>query len=172
MTKKLMFITAFLAVANLGFAGALSEGSKELSLNGNVDFDSALGTQANAQLGLGFFVADGLSVGPFGSVLYNDLVTVVQLGASAEYNFISESAFTPFVGAGIAWINGDLEDGGDEQGGLASARAGVKYFMTESWALSISVVYDKATEDVFAEDDEDDLSDDNLSLDIGIRTFF
>lgn len=168
---KLATVLVAMGVASLSY-GAMEEGTKELALSGSLDFDTAFDTEVRFGAGLGFFVADGVEIGPQVSVFYNDLITLVSLGAFIEYNLQTEGALVPFIGGAAAWGQGDLEDGGDSDAVVGSLRAGAKYFMSEDWAIALTGIFDVASEDIYAEDDEEELSDTDYRIELGIRTFF
>jgi len=171
--RTLLSMVAVFALTCMGSRAAMEEGTKELALTGAVDFDSAFDTQATLGVGLGYFVADGFQLGPIANFFYNDLVTTVTLGAFAEYNFVNvDSPVVPFVGAGALWGYGDLEDGGDDNTVIGSFRVGGKYFVAENWAIALTGVFDVAADDIYAEDDEDDLQDTDWRIELGIRTYF
>jgi hypothetical protein len=170
--RALLCVVLAVALTGMSYGAAMDQGSKELALAGSLDFDTAFDTQVVLDTGLGYFIQDNLQLGPLAGVFYNDLITLVRLGAFLEYNIDIDSPLTPFVGAAALWVNGDLEDGDDEQAVVGSLRAGLKYFVEENWAIALTGVFEAASEDVYAEDDEDELTDTDWRMELGIRVYF
>lgn len=182
MKKKLSFaaaaLLALLAAAPSASAKALvTQGSSELGVSGFVDIESALGTDVQFDLRYAYFFFDRFSFGVIGGFGDNDAVTRFDLSLVSEYNFaLSDSYrplvgtdFVPFLGVGVGFLYADLYPG-DETAVLFSGEAGAKFFLSDSAAVTLSLLGQFATEDVFADDAK--ATDVDLSLRLGMRFYF
>lgn len=171
MKKLLVVIFAGLAVAAQG--AMLQEGTQELSINGSLDFESADGTATELELGYGYFILDGLQVGVAASIADSDSARLYALGVGAEYNFDLGSQLVPFIGLSIGWGKGEIELGDStlkDDAVVGAAEAGVKYFIVENVALELSYLFEKASEDIFFNDEKAEDTDNSLQL--GLRFYF
>ena len=171
-------ILALLAAAPSASAKALvTQGSSELGISGLLDIESALGTDIQLDLRYAYFFIDRFSVGAVGGFGDNDAVTRFNLGLVSEYNFALPDSyrplvgtdFVPFVGLGIGFLYADLYSG-DETAVVFSGETGVKFFLSDSTAVTLSLLGQFATEDVFADDTK--ATDVDLSLRLGMRFHF
>lgn len=82
------------------------------------------------QLAYGQFVADGIEVAVVAGLRDNDEYMSTELGVRAEYNLVRDSAFVPFLGAGVVWTDAEVDAGDvDTDAAIFSVGAGVKYFI-------------------------------------------
>lgn len=167
------WITGLLMVACTAtvMAQNIDQGTKELRLDGSIDFDTGAGEEIVLDVGLGHFVVDNVELGGVVGVANNDLITVWRLGGFGELSFpMQDAPLVPFVGAGLAWAYADPDIGDSEDAMVLGLAAGVKYFLTDDVAISTQVNFEYASEDIFLEDD--DISDTNWDITLGLRYFF
>lgn len=171
-------LLALLAAAPSASAKALvTQGSSELGVSGFLDIESALGTDIQLDLRYAYFFFDRFSVGVLGGFGDNDATTRFNLGLVSEYNFaLSDSYrplfgtdFVPFVGVGVGFLYADLYPG-DETAVVFSGETGAKFFLSDSAAVTASLLGQFATEDVFADDQK--ATNVDLSLCLGMRFYF
>lgn len=152
---------------------ALLKGGWELGLQGSFDLEGPGGTTIDTAIGLGYFLMDSLEVG--GKVMYDYTEgdphdsTFFGGGIFADYNIDFDSKFVPFVGASIDYVKHDYGEY-DDDAFVIGGRVGVKYFVTNDWAISANVYLNWANEDIYVNDGE--IDDINVGLAVGIRTFF
>lgn len=149
----------------------LDMGTKTIEGSGSLDTDTPVGTQFDLQLAYGYFIMDNLELAALGGIQDNDDFTTYEFGGRAEYNILTDTPLVPFIGAGILWAGADADKGDDEDTVVARFSAGVKYFIDDNVALALSVVYDKAGDDIFI-DEDGDADDDNIKGLFGVRFYF
>jgi len=170
------FITALFAAmisTSTAFATMLAYNTEEYRLQGNLDFDSAAGTEFEIEVGYGYFVADYVQVGGLVSYLNNDIITSGSGGVFSEYNFETETSLIPFVGTQVRYIYASIDIAGSDESTDALAGGiygGLKYFIYDNLAVSLRLLFEAATDDVYAEDD--DINDTDLGIDFGLRMYF
>ena len=168
-------VIAMAAFAVTSNAQMLTEGTREITLRGGVDFDGAAGTEADIGVGYGVYVMDNVLVGGTAN-WYDDGgdVTRYGVGAYGEYSFpelMPESQFVPYVGGNAAWQYSETtpEDSGSDAMEL-TARLGGKYFLSDSVALDLGLNFSWATDDIYNNDGE--IEDTDWGLSWGVRAFF
>ena len=77
----------------------------------------------------------------------------------------------PFIGLNVGWGIWDYKDIEDTDGFVYGGEAGVKYFITDSLALSASIDYDLSTGKIWTEKDGS-MVDNNWGINWGLRYFF
>lgn len=147
----------------------ISEGTRELTVDGEYQFSSEVGRAFTVNLGLGLFVLDGLQVGLVTGVSDNDIVTLWKGGAFAEYNLDVGRTVIPFLGSRALYSYTDLEDGA-ENSVLLGGYAGIKYFIAENIAISLKYLFEWADDEIFF--DNGDAKDTNASIQLGMRFYF
>ncbi len=176
--RKMIIMTAIAMMASGAVAQItpnLDQGTKSLQLSGSLDTDHPLDTQVTFQIGYGYFIQDAVQIAALGGVTDNDLVTTYELGAAAEYNFLTETVWVPFVGAGILWKGAEVDTGdGDDpnhDGVVGRLLAGVKYFIDDNVGITLDGAYDIASEDIYTNQDGE-REDTNFQVLLGIRFYF
>ena len=182
MKKLLSFAAASLlallvAAPSASAKAHVTQGSSELGVSGFVDVESALGTDVQFDLRYAYFFFDRFSLGVAGGFGDNDAVTRFNLGLVSEYNFALPDSyrplvgtdFVPFVGLGVGFLYADLNPG-DETAVVFSGETGLKFFLSDSTAITLSLLGQFATEDVFADDAK--ATDVDVSLRLGMRFHF
>lgn len=148
----------------------LDRGTRVLEGAGHFDF---MGDDLQIQLAYGRFVADGVEVAVLAGLRDNDLYMSTELGVRAEYNFLRDSALVPFVGTGVVWADAEADESGlDADAAVFSAGGGVKYFLRDDVALAVEGAYQIASDDIFVDSEDKELSDDEFSLLFSVRYYF
>ncbi len=171
--KKISFMTIVLGlmVAGSAYAAeALYKGSSELGVQGNVEFESAVGTDVNVGFRGGHYIADGIQIGTFGSFSDNDVDTRWGVGVYGEYNVIGAGPVVPFVGLSGAYNRSEPSGLSNSDAFVLGGEAGTKYFLTGSTALTLSYLFEFASDDIFA--DNSNLKDTNHNILLGLRFHF
>jgi opacity protein-like surface antigen len=164
---SMLTIAAFAGAAQ---AASLTQGTSELTVDGLLDPDGASGTELSLDVGYGYFVQDNIEVGGEVSFADNDDVMSYGLGGFAEYNLDQGTALVPFVGAGLGWVNTEIDAlDVDDDAIVAGIYGGVKYFLAENIALTAQINLDWASEDIFLNDG--DVEDTNIDVTLGMRFF-
>ena len=164
-------ILAFAAVQT--YAAPIAVDTQELLFYGGIDFESPAGTDISLDAGYGYFVADYVEVGGLFGFDNDDIVSSFSAGGFAEYNIETETDVMPFVGTQLRVIYTDIEVAEESESETALALglyAGVKFFVTEQMAVSVRVLGETATEDVYVENDE--VSNVDIGFEFGLRYFF
>ncbi len=165
------FIASFLAVQS--FAASLNQGTRELVVQGLFDVETTEDSQLDLTIKYGHFVLNYIELGAAFDFSDNDIVSSYGIGAFAEYNFDQGTEVVPFVGASIGWGRSTIDtDVVDEENDavVLGAEAGSKYFLAENIALAASGEFNWASADLYGE--ENDVSDTNIQLNLGMRFYF
>lgn len=174
--SAMAIMTAFAGASMAETVPMLQEGTKELTLQGDLDFDSGIGTTIDVDLGLGFFIRDGIEVGGRLGLNDNDYETNYRFGLFTEYNLASDSSLVPFVGAELGWFvyDPDVGAGDSENSFTASASAGAKYFIASNIAISLAYTFIWSDEELFTEDPglSPKYSDTDHHVRLGMRFYF
>ncbi|MFT5499102.1 MAG: hypothetical protein ACI9TH_004517 [Kiritimatiellia bacterium] len=181
MRKNITGMTMGLVLAALS-AGTvqaepqLTQGTKELTLQGFADFETREDYFVYLDLGYGTFIKDHLEVGLNFGANSSDASQNYSIGPFVEYNFANGGDMVPYVNAGARWAYSDVSfgTGGDlfsDSGSVAllTGEAGVKYFLRENIAISTGLSYEWASDDIF--DAGDTLEDGNILFKLGMRFY-
>lgn len=153
-----------------GITPSLSEGTKELVLDGVFDPDTAAGTEMELNVKYGVFVADRVELGGVAGLADNDLATSWRLGIFGEINMETATQLVPYVGGGLSYRYVDFDRGGSTDALELTGEAGVKYFIADNVAISGAGVFSWATDDIYPDDNR--LEDTDLKLVLAMRFFF
>ena len=178
--KKLLIasILCLAMAAPAAFGRALiTKGSNELALGGMIDPSTALGTSVDLSISYGYFFWDYISLGPMASFSDNDAGTFASFGLSSDLNFpISDdyqpligTDFVPYIGLGLGYQYCDVPRK-DASAAVLSLEGGVKFFLSDTAAVTAAVVGYYATDEVFPDDDNAHAADVNVRL--GMRFYF
>jgi hypothetical protein len=176
--KKWMIVAAAVGmvamVAGVSKAGVLKEGTQEIILSGNYDPDAFDDYNYTLRLGYGRFIMDNLEIGVRGLATGTKHVTIDGIQGLIEYNIPMSDKWGFFVQGTVGGLYGKVEDPNsgndvDNETVAASVAGGVKYFLTETVAISGDVEYTKCADDVYVEDDE--LVDDNVEFNLALRFY-
>lgn len=182
-TQYILVLLSFPLIAGTAVAQQvnpmLSEGTRELSLSGNLEFPEFEEIDFDINASYGYFISDGWEVG--GQVVGADIAGIERfdVGIFTEYNFNRGSNMVPFVGAsvGIATASFDSDFDldttlgvDDEEATVFSFSGGIKWFVRDYMAVSTSIGFNVSTDDIYAADDE--LADNLTRFKIGLRYYF
>ncbi len=170
MKKILTAIMGMAFMAGTAHGVLIGQGTRELAVQGDMQFASEVGTAFEIDLRLGQFVIHGVQVGILASVADNDIATQWGIGAFTEYNVDLGTELVPFAGLAAKYSYLDPDVGDSNDGAVFGAAAGVKYFFAENIAISLNYLFEWATDDVFR--DKEEAEDTNHSIQLGMRFFF
>lgn len=137
---SIALVLGFIALSFNAQAGSeqyLLEGTQELNVSGNLNFDT---DNYNLTTRYGYFVADDWEVGGDVTAGLSDETDTLDVSLFTQYNFTNSTDFVPYIGisAGVLTAeNGDtnlLQQ--DDSGFVFATQVGVKYFVTKNVALS------------------------------------
>lgn len=167
MKKNTLGLLAALAIASAVPAVAqaavqLPQGTQEVGLAGNLNFNAPHKYQLNLDGNYGYFVKDNWEVGGNASLAMNKEDKSAQVGAFTEYNFTNSTNWVPFVGASAQFANVNYSHGNlDMAVGSGDANAkhhasavnfkvtgGVKYFINPNVAFTAAVNYNVSTKKI------------------------
>ncbi len=155
----------------------VTKGSRELALSGMLDFATEAGTAFDLEAKYGYFFWDRTSLGLRTQMANNDAVNAFGIGVTAEYNFTLPAKYrpiigtdlVPFVGVALDYRQAKLFDE-KESAAVLGGEAGVKFFLTDSTAITFSLVGELASEEIYA--DDLDATDKDLGMQLGMRFYF
>lgn len=179
MKSKLILtgLLILLAASSAQASALITKGANEVAVSGTLDFQTDLGTEFHLNLKYAYFVMDRVSVGTKISMHNNRTFNHFGLGLTAEYNFRLPQGYEPLFGTDLVpYVGGSVEyrhakvyeskDGAVVFGG----EGGVKFFLTDTTAVTLALVGEVATDDVFADDNE--ATNLNLMMLLGMRFYF
>jgi hypothetical protein len=179
----LMALVVGMSAAAAPGAALITKGVNEVAAAGKLDFGGALGTEYNLDLRYGYFVIDRLTVGTRATMANNDYTEHFGLGLLSEYNFRLPTGWKPLFGTDLVPYLGMMLDyryshirnppsGFDESGGagVLGGEAGLKFFLTDSTALTLALIGELATSEIYEDDGE--ATDKELYLQLGMRFYF
>ena len=172
-----MAVVCGVAVPAAMGSALVTKGSNEIAISGDLDFATAIGTELELTAKYAYFFWDRISLGARTMVYNNDATSQFGIGLTGEYNFnlppnlrpLFGTDLVPFLGVAVDYRHTKLFDEKDSAV-VFGAEGGVKFFLTDSTAISLSLVGELATEDIFADDLE--ATDKNLMLQLGMRFYF
>ena len=189
MKKALILIAAVLSFTTQSQAVKLGADTQSLALNGGIDFESAAGVNEHLRVGYGYFIMDYFEVGGVINVQHNDAVTTFGFGPKAEYNFeLDLPVVVPFVGAAITFqhtkvVNSTMfvnstphqietKQDSDVKNALnLDVYGGLKFFVTDQFAITTDLVISAATSDVYERRDGA-TSKTNARIELGLSYYF
>lgn len=166
------------AVPSAMGAALITKGANELAIAGMVDFQSGEGPESILDVRYAYFVMDRVALGTKVSLQYNDYYRHFGIGATAEYNFqlpegvkpLFGTDLVPFLGVALDYRYADIDYIGDESAVVLGGEGGLKFFLTDTTAVTLSLLGEVATEDVYVDDDE--ATNRDLRLLLGMRFYF
>jgi opacity protein-like surface antigen len=166
---KFAIISAvFVSAAASAQMWPLTEGTQEIQVNGSLVWDGISGDRLELKLGYGYFISEGIEVGPRLSIVDEQDNTMYQLDAYLEYHYPLTESLAPYAGFALGYINNSDADDSSAIG--ATLSLGTKFFLVEDLALDMSLNHTQATGDVFVA--EDDYKSHRSSVSIGLRFFY
>ena len=163
---------AVMLTVNYASAGRTDQGTVGLGVNFNLDFDGPGGTTVDGGLLGGYYLSDGVLVGGSFSAYDDDYITRFAGFLTAEQNFETGTPWIPYIGARLGLMHGKYKIAGESESATALAAGltgGIKYFLTESIAIDLSIDAVLASDDVFLASGE--VESYNISLKGGLRFF-
>jgi len=153
-----------------GVTPNLDKGTKVLEGAGYI---SLMSDEVQLQLAYGQFVADGLELAVVAGLRDNDSYMITELGGRAEYNFLRDSALVPFLGAGVVWADAEADESNvDTDAVVFSFGGGMKYFLRDDVALAVNGSYLFATDDLFVDNEDGEVEDDEFRILFSVRFYF
>ncbi|PLX86829.1 MAG: hypothetical protein C0614_03500 [Desulfuromonas sp.] len=179
MRKKWFVFAVAVMLAGSAFAAEkessgvtpnLNKGTKVLEGAGHINL---MGDEGQIQLAYGQFVADGIEVAVVAGLRDNDSYMSTELGVRTEYNIVGDSAFVPFLGAGVVWADVEADDSDiDTDAAVFAVGGGVKYFIRDDVALAVNGSYLFATDDIFVDYEDSEVEDDEIRILYSVRVYF
>jgi len=170
--KKYIFtaLSAFVLISATaqGQMWPLTEGTQEIQINGFMEWDGPGGDYTEIELGYGYFIDEGVEVGPRFAMVDQDGRSSSALDAYMEYHYPVADSVAPYAGCALGYISSDSAE--DDAAATFTLAGGCKFFMVEDLALDIALNHTLATGDVFLKDNEYDNY--RTSLSIGLRFFY
>jgi hypothetical protein len=134
---------------------------------------NVMGDDVQFQLAYGRFIADGIELALVGALRDDDEYMSTELGIRGEYNFVGNSRFVPYLDAGIYWANVEVDANNiDTDAGIFAAGAGIKYFISDNFALTLSGTYLLASDDIFVDSEDFEMQGDEFRITFGVRFYF
>jgi len=158
-------------------AALVTKGSNEIAIDGKLDFATEVGTAFDMRVKYAYFFWDRIALGARATMDNNDAMNHFGVGLTGEYNFVLPEGWrplfgtdlVPYLGVGVDYRHAKLFDE-KESAVVFGAEGGVKMFLTDSTAISLALVGELATEEIYA--DDLDATDKDLSLQVGMRFYF
>jgi hypothetical protein len=187
MKRAWMFavLTLVLGVAHPSLAQEplLKRGTKELALSGTFDFQNEGDPLLDIRGAYGVFPWDALEVGGFAEIQGDfDDTFRYELGGFAEYHLLAlgflRSPHTgiphaiPYLGAdlSLSFVDSDVTE--DNAALLFRPRVGLKWFLTDYFALDTHFFVAVATDDLFPNHTHGGLDPYDIGLRLGLRVYF
>lgn len=177
VTGLALVLACCLGAASARGAALVTEGSNEIAVDGVWDFASAAGVALDIRVKYAYFFWDRISLGARTTLSENDVADHFGLGFVGEYNFSLPEGYEPLFGTDLVPFVSAAADyrhvklfQEKEDVAVFGVEGGVKFFLTDSAAISLSLVGEWATEEIYADDDEP--TDVDLTMQIGMRFYF
>jgi hypothetical protein len=171
--KALVRLSAALlaALALNSHAATLTAETQELRLQGVLDPTTLNGSEVDLHVSYGYFFQDNIQAGGRISLVDNDEVSLLGLGAFVEYNVDTGGEIMPFGEFLVSLANVDIDDtGGDSTAGIIELRAGAKYFLVENIAIAAAGVMAYSTDKIYVDDEK--VRDNDVFLELSLRCYF
>lgn len=149
---------------------SLVQGTQELQLSGAYQPGRLEGDVLSLRLGYGFFVREGLLLGPAIAFYQSDRQDYWNIEFRAEQHFPLRAPPIPYVGGGLGYQNTDAGESTDAL--YLDLVVGAKLFLINDLALDLSLHNALATEDIYSGDEEDGRRNHETRVDLGLRYFF
>ncbi|MGI5867958.1 MAG: hypothetical protein ACOX9C_00745 [Kiritimatiellia bacterium] len=170
---KLPLILSFCLLASAAVAARTDEGTWSLSGSLMIDTATYVGTDINADLHAGNYIRTGLLVGGYIGAWDNDLITTLEGGASVKYHVFDNfsTPFSPFIGADLGLLHCSTSID-DAFALVLGARVGLDFFLTETIAVETALDAHVATDDVYTDDGDELLTNNDFQFKVGLAIFF
>jgi len=179
--KQLLWVGVITMV--LGWVGStmaqeplLQRGTKELGLSGNLDFQQESRAVLNINGRFGYFPRDQLEIGGFAEVSSNfNEFSRYGLGGFAELHVpalaILQGRAIPYAGADLGLEFVDTSLGEDNAALIFRPRIGLKWFVTDYFAVDTNLFVAVATDDLFP-NRKNHLDPYDVGIQLGLRIYF
>ena len=169
------FAALLLAVPATIHAERTDQGTVELGGNLYYDPDTAFGGRIDLGILAGYYIADGWLLGGEFSLTDDDFTSLYGVAAMLERDFELGNAdtitpFIPYLAGSLGYVSADYQGADGETGLVFGVCGGIKLMLTGGTALDFSIRGEFATAEVFYDDDGPSRTD--ISVRIGLRTFF
>jgi hypothetical protein len=177
MNYMLLFLAMIIAAPAAMGSALVTKGSNEIAIDGKLDFATEAGIDYELKLRYAYFFWNRVSLGGRMTMHNNDAMNHFGIGAMLEYNFSMPAGYkpmfgtdlVPFLGVGVDYRHAKLFDV-KESAVVFIGETGLKFFLTDTTAVTLSLVGELATEEIYA--DDLDPTDKDLSLQVGMRFYF
>lgn len=154
----------------------LDRGTREFGIAGQIEIVESDEIDYDIDGSYGYFFRDGWEAGIQVSAADFGGQDRIELSGFTEYNFRRDRKWVPYIGGGLGLISADFDDDisigtpiDDDDGLTFNVEGGAKYFVRPYMAISLSIDFTVATEDIFETDDE--IEDNLSSIKIGMRYY-
>ena len=189
MKNSFVMLAAVLGLATQSQAVKLGADTQSLDLAGGINFESAAGVSEQLRVGYGYFIMDYFEVGGVINVQHNDAVTTFGFGPKAEYNFeLDLPVVVPFVGSTITFQHAKVvnttmiispdtglivaqEDSDIKNALNLDVYGGLKFFVTDQFAITTALLLSAATSDLYERRDGA-TSKTGARIELGLRYYF
>lgn len=191
--KRWIIFAAVLALTTTSHAIMLSQGSRELAVEGLFDTHGPDGDQTDLVIFYGEFPEDNMEIGLQGRVHESERLTEWRVGVRVEMNF-TQYEVVPYVALTLEYADVDVEpddeapvapaaegaaapaavpdeDDLNKQAAVVGGHVGLKWFISETIAISGAFVAEYSSEDMYPTDNGG-LEHSDASLRLGMRFFF
>ncbi len=148
----------------------IQEGTEELGLTGNLDFESPAGSVDWFIRGsYGRFLTPLMEAGAFASYTRaaDGDIHQITAGLFGEYHFLPEGQieqpFIPYIGSDLGLLINDNKGAEDNLVAVIAPRVGFKWFIRDYVAVDTNLFVSFASDDIYINDNELD------SYDVGMR---
>lgn len=136
----------------------VSKGSSQIGIGGILDLDTEDGAVSKLSVQYSYFFWDRIALGARLKTGDDGTVNYGSLGVTGEYNFSLPANWRPLVGTDVVPFLGVALDyrysrlyDESEHAVVYGGEGGVKFFLTDSTAIALSVVGEVASEDIYSE---------------------
>jgi len=172
-----VFASALLAPAPARAAAIIGRGTSEVGLDGSLLAHSADGTAFDLGFRYAYFLADRVSLGAILDIGHSKHADVDRVGPVVEYDWrmadgyraVVGTDFVPFAAAAVLLGWADVYDE-DATGVVFRGEGGLKFYLTDTAALVLSLVGEYATADMYMDDDK--AVDWDVRATLGMRLLF
>lgn len=172
--KKLSIAAALMLSAAAAFGSRTDGGTWAFGGTLFVDPSSFAGLDFRADLDLGYYIQSGLMVGGELGVADNDYTTTFVVNGIGKWHFLDngETPFSPFLGAALGIAN--FQTAADDTTAIViGARIGFDFFLTENAAIETVLGASAATDDIYADNDDDKgATNIDITVKMGLMFFF
>lgn len=182
--KRLALLGLGVLAAGHGWAGTLSQGSKEFALEGWFDSTSLDGKAYHVTVLYGEYPEDNVEIAVVGSARGSEHTRGWAAGVRYEHNF-AQYKVVPYWALEVLYAQVEIEPNEKEltpeelllardvekDAAVVGGHGGLKWFLAENVAMAVAVIYEWATNEVY-EGEDGELDDANAGVRLGMRFVF